>query len=353
MNMKWTSLLRGLVAASFPALTLLSLGTMSNLRQWVPAMIVAYILLPVVAAFSGRRPDALSLDIALAFAAYVHATGNMDYARRIAWPVLRSVGEFVASRVSRTARGFEIADTVGPREYYEPVTNNAFTNMAAATVLRQATGIAAAIGEEVPALWCEIAPGLVLPRDTSRGTIVNHDGARLDEPQGGVPEGAAGLFPVGYPTSEAIERATYRYAATEQAPSYLGAPMLSALMPVYAARAGEPSLARDLLEPAFGDFINEPFLEPDEVPRTRTDRPRASPMFANLSGYLTGLLYGFTGLRPSPGEPQSWAARPPALPRGWRGIAVERVWVRGQAYSLDARPGMARAALRAESPSIG
>src|SRR5436190_16050197 len=66
MNMKWTSLLRGLVAASFPALTLLSLGTMSDLRHWLPAMIVAYILLPVVAAFSGRRPDALSLDIALA-----------------------------------------------------------------------------------------------------------------------------------------------------------------------------------------------------------------------------------------------------------------------------------------------
>ena len=39
-------------------------------------------------------------------------------------------------------------------------------------------------------------------------------------------------------------------------------------------------------------------------------------MFANLSGYLTSLLYGFTGLQLGPGRPESWAARPAALPDG-------------------------------------
>lgn len=296
----------------------------------------------------GARPyteDHVSLDIALAFASYVHATGDMDYARRIAWPVLRSVGEFVASRVIRTARGFEITDTVGPREHYEPVSNNAFTNMAAATVLRQAGAIAAAIGEPTPGVWCDIAAGLVLPRDTRRRAIVNHDGARLAEPQGGVPEGAAGLFPVGYGTTAAIERATYRYAAMEQAPLYVGAPMLSALLPVFAARAGELSLARDLLEPSFGAFINDPFLEPDEVPRSRDDRPRASPMFANLSGFLTGLLFGFPGIRLSLDEPDTWAERPVALPDGWKGIHVERIWTRGSPRQLNARSGADRTTL--------
>jgi hypothetical protein len=66
-------------------------------------------------------------------------------------------------------------------------------------------------------------------------------------------------------------------------------------------------------------------------------------MFANLSDYLTGLLYGFTGLHPSPGEPETWAVRPPALPQAWRGIEVERVWVRQRAYSLEARSGAPRA----------
>jgi hypothetical protein len=156
------------------------------------------------------------------------------------------------------------------------------------------------------------------------------------------------LFPVGYRSDPDAEIATYRYAAVEQAPLYVGAPMLSALLPVYAARAGEPALARDLLERGYGDFINEPFLEPDEYPRSRDDRPRASPMFANLSGYLTGLLYGFTRLQLGPGNPDSWAAHPVCLPEGWRAIRIERLWARGRAYSLDARSG-ARATLDALS----
>jgi trehalose/maltose hydrolase-like predicted phosphorylase len=296
----------------------------------------------------GARPyteDHVSFDIALAFASYVHATGDLDYARRLAWPVLRLVAEFAVSRVIRSGRGFEILDTVGPREHYEPVANNAFTNMAAATMLRQATDIAIAVGECPPPVWREIADRLVLPRDTRRGAIINHDGARLDEPQGGVPEGAAGLFPVGYRTADEIEIATYRYAAREQAPDYVGGPMLSALLPVYAARVGEAGLARDLLESGFGEFINEPFLEPDEYPRSRRDRPRASPMFANLGGYLTGLLYGFTGIQLSTAEPATWAERAVALPAGWAGIHVERVWVKGRPWRLDALAGDDRATL--------
>ena len=251
----------------------------------------------------GARPyteDHVSADIALSFAGYVNATGDVDYARRIAWPVLRSVAEFVVSRAVRTRRGYEILGTVGPREVYTSVDNNAYTNMSAALALEAAVDCAAMIDQPAADLWSQIAEGLVVPRDRRRRAIINHDRARLSEPQGGVPEGAAGLFPLGYRTDPQTELATYRYAAVEQAPLYVGAPMLSALLPVYAARAGEPALARQLLESGYGDFINEPFLEPDEYPRSRKDRPRASPMFANLSGYLTGILYGFTGLRPSP-----------------------------------------------------
>ena len=195
------------------------------------------------------------------------------------------------------------------------------------------------IGESAPEQWRSIADTLVLPRDRRRGAIVNHDGARLTESQGGVPESAAGLFPLGYRASAKEELATYRYAAVEQAPLYVGAPMLSALLPAYAARAGEPALAAELLERGYGDFINEPFLEPDEYPRSRTDRPRASPMFANLSGYLTSVLYGFTGIQLGHGDPATWSQHPVTMPEGWRGIHVERIWARGGPATLDAESG--------------
>ena len=44
-------------------------------------------------------------------------------------------------------RGFEIRDTVGPREHYERVDNDAFTNMAAAQALREATACARLLDE--------------------------------------------------------------------------------------------------------------------------------------------------------------------------------------------------------------
>ena len=115
--------------------------------------------------------------------------------------------------------------------------------------------------------------------------------------------------------------------------------MLSALLPVYAARGGEPDLAGELLDRGFGEFINEPYLEPDEYPRSRTDRPRASPMFANLSGFLTGVLYGFTGIQLGPGDPDTWSRQPVRMPAGWRSLRIERTWVRGKPHTIEARSG--------------
>ena len=304
----------------------------------------------------GARPyteDHVSADIALAFAGYVNASGDVDYARRIAWPVLRSVAELLVSRVVRDELWLR-----GPRNGRPP----RVLRIGRQQRLHQHVGchepagshrLRRAIGEPEPASWRDIADRLVVPRDQRRGAIINHDGARLREPQGGVPEGAAGLFPVGYRSDPETELATYRYAATEQAPRYVGAPMLSALLPVYAARAGEPDLARDLLERGYGDFINEPFLEPDEYPRSREDRPRASPMFANLSGYLTGVIYGFTGLQLSPGEPKDWAVHPVRLPEGWRAIQIERVFARGGEFSLEARSGAARVTIQPLASTSG
>ena len=70
-------------------------------------------------------------------------------------------------------------------------------------------------------------------------------------------------------------------------------------------------------------------------------------MFANLSGYLTGLLYGFTGIRMSLDEPETWSERPVTFPEGWKGIHVERIWARGAARQLDAVGGTDHAALTA------
>lgn len=72
-------------------------------------------------------------------------------------------------------------------------------------------------------------------------------------------------------------------------------------------------------------------------------------MFANIGGYLTTLLYGYPGLRLGPGDPDTWPERPVVLPGGWKGIHVERLWVRGEARRLTAMAGAPAAILEPEA----
>jgi trehalose/maltose hydrolase-like predicted phosphorylase len=280
-----------------------------------------------------------TLDVALGFASYVHATGDLDYLRRTAWPVVHAVAEWAESRVERTRRGYELREITGPAEADPPRNNNAFVNMAASVLLREAVGFAETLGETPNRLWAEIAAGLVLPSASRGQHIPNHDDYRIDQLKAGTPEAAAGIFPVGYPVSEAVERATFRYAVRQQAPRYVGTAMLSAFLPYYAARAGLRAESADLLEAGYGNFINEPFLETDEFTNTAPEQPRAGPMFANTGGFLTTLLYGYPGLRLGPGTPETWCERPVVLPAGWRGIHVERLWMHGEGRGLVAEAG--------------
>src|SRR5689334_1341567 len=285
-----------------------------------------------------------TLDVALAFASFVHATGDRDYLRRTAWPVIQAVAEWIESRVERTPRGHEIREITGPAEADPPRNNNAFVNMAASALLREAIWFAEALDESPRRLWRDIADGLVLPAASHARHIPNYDEYRIDQLKAGTPEAAAGIFPVGYRVPGPIEEATFRYAVEEQAPRYVGTAMLSAFLPYYAARAGMPEKAAELLETGYGNFVNEPFHETDEFSNTAPEQPRTGPMFANIGGFLTTLLYGYPGLRLGPGEPETWTERPVVLPSGWKAIHVERLWMHGEPRSLTAVAG-ARSAL--------
>lgn len=291
----------------------------------------------------GSRPtlqDHATLDVALAVADHVAVTGDSDLARTMAWPIVRAVAEYVESRVSPMSGSYRWLSTIGPREDYTPVDDNAYVNMAAARTLVVASELAAFIGEEAHPAWSRIAQTLRLPLGSR--WIKNHSAGSLRDRKGGTPEAAAGLLLTGYKVAPALERATYGYAVERQAPRYVGTPMFSALLAGFASRIGDSAATLDLLERGYGAFVNEPYSEVDEFP-TMTDRPRASPMFANLGGYLTTLLRGFARISPSMGQPETWCEGPIVLPAGWRAVRAERLWIRGRAVALEARAGESRA----------
>lgn len=281
--------------------------------------------------------DHVSLDVARAFALYADATGDQEFLRTKAWPVISGVAEWLTTRVTPTRGGFDIRESMGIAEREAPVDNAAFTNMAAVVVLEDAVRVAGQLGRPADPLWSRIAEKLAIPR---RGAaVVSHDGYRTNEEKGATPDPLMGLFPFGYrldAESEAATLALYLGISNH----YIGSPMLSALYGAWAARAGDRRLALKLLEDGYGKFSVERF---GQILEYRADRfpeqPQAGPFFANIGGFLTALLFGFTSLRLGPGEPGTWAERPTVLPAGWSAIEVERVWIRGAPMRLLALHG--------------
>jgi hypothetical protein len=116
--------------------------------------------------------------------------------------------------------------------------------------------------------------------------------------------------------------------------------MLSALYGAWAARAGDRILALKLLDEGYGQFCVGRFLQTLEYRADRfPEQPEAGPFFANIGGFLTGLLFGFTGLEPGPDAPGAWSRRTVNLPAGWSAIEIERLWIRGCPMRLTARQG--------------
>jgi len=285
----------------------------------------------------------INMDVAFAFAQHVHATGDDAFARRHAWPVLEGVAEWITSRVKLTERGYEIRNVLGPDEELANVNNNAFTNIASVVVLREAAALARRLGYDPPAAWEDVAAGMFIPIDPRTGVILKHD---RYEYKGGMlnPETLAVFFPFPYSHSKAVDDATVKYHM-EHARTYLGMPLLSALLGVFAARRGERELAAELFAEGIFPFVIDPFMMFTEVSGRIARGRRTAPFLTNAASFLMACLYGLTGLQLDSGDPQDWARHPITLPEGWDAIEVERIWVRGKPMRLTARHGDKKAKL--------
>jgi hypothetical protein len=270
--------------------------------------------------------DHVSLDVARAFAFHSSVTGDLEYLREKSWPILSGVANWILSRVKKTARGYEIKAAMGIAEREE----------AAVVVLRDAKNTADTLGRAANPDWIEVAANIVLPRNGP--IIISHDGFKPKEEKGGTPDPLMGIFPLGFNMGRESEAATLKFYLGLRK-GYIGSPMLSAY-------AGDRRLSAQLMDEGYGQFSVGRFAQTLEY-RTDVfpDQPRAGPFFANLGGFLIGLLTGFPGLQPAPGDVKNWAKRPVILPEKWTRIEVERIWVRGIPCKLVARHGAEQAEL--------
>ena len=295
-------------------------------------------------AAAAAREDHISLHVARAFAYYADATGDAQFLREKAWPVLCGVADWFADRVEQTRGGFALRDGGGPAERAETDDNDAMTLMAARVILARAAEAATTVGLPPRASWARVAQGLQLPM-RSDGVIAAHDGYRTDEEKGATPSPLMGLFPFWADIDEATALRTLRFYL-DLWRDYVGSPMLPALYGTWAAWAGDRALSLELLEEGYAKYQFGRFQQTLEYRLDKVPGGVASgPFFANMGGFLSGLLMGFPGLNLTSGDPQTWPARPVVLPEGWTAIECDRLWVRGEAMTLRAEQGASRAEL--------
>jgi trehalose/maltose hydrolase-like predicted phosphorylase len=280
--------------------------------------------------------DHVSLDVALAFANYAWVSGDRNFLREKAWPVLYGVSDWIASRSHRGRRGWEIRRSMGIAERKSESDNEAFTLLATQAVLEATMRAAESLGHSINTDWQQIAGHLKLP--VRNGVLVSHDAFRRNEEKAATPSPLMGIFPLDVLDAQ-VGNATLDYYLP-MSPDYVGSPMLSAFYGVWAARQGDRRAALKLLDEGYAKFVTGRFLQtleyrPDKFP----EQPKAGPFFANMGGFLMSLLLGFPRLKISDKPVDDWPQDQVILPAGWESIEVERLWIRGQPARMLARQG--------------
>ncbi|MCM3611584.1 glycoside hydrolase family 65 protein [Planococcus sp. MERTA32b] len=144
--------------------------------------------------WSGLIEHHLSADIAFAVYQYVNVTGDEEFLELYGYEIVFETARFWASRFewNEEKNRFEITDVIGPDEYKEHVSNNAFTNYMAYFNLMLAMRYAEKLKQENPELWKSIVQGgdyadwrskaerLFLPEPRKEDLVLPQDDTYLD-----------------------------------------------------------------------------------------------------------------------------------------------------------------------------
>jgi trehalose/maltose hydrolase-like predicted phosphorylase len=276
-------------------------------------------------------------DIALAQWQYYEVTGDTTWLREKAWPVLKDIAEYWATRaVPDPAGGYDIDDVMGPDEEHDHVNNSVTTNAGAQASLRIAIEAAHILGRQPDADWGKVAEGLKIPVDQEAGIHPEYEGY-TDQT---VKQADVTLlqYPWGVPMPSGLAQNDLDYYQQHSNPQ--GPSMTDSIAAIDSAALGSPGCAAyDYMRSSVDPFIAEPF---DQFHETRSGG--AFTFTTGEGGYLQEFLYGFTGLR--------WGTKavtvdpflPPQLPGvditgvKWHGRTFD-ISVRGKATTLTLRSG--------------
>jgi len=288
----------------------------------------------------------ITLDVALAFWEYYLATDDNDFLKVGVWPVLKNVAEWIESRGVFSDKGFEFHHLGGVDEHSMGKSNDAHFNALAKMVMKAVIRCAEIVKENVPEKWRKISDQIVIPMDSSRGIVVQYEGANPIIGKAPYGPGMLQYFinhdALAYgvvdlktfkKTYEFEEKMRASIPAHPSNPCSDGAPGFTT--PPFAACAaffGDRDKAAQLFERTWKRYRTGPFGLTMEYKQP----PRRGDYLTNHGSLLQTAIYGFTGLRLAEG---SWSKYKATLPAGWDKIEIDRIWVKGEPMKLVAEQG--------------
>ncbi len=238
----------------------------------------------------GLYEQHITADVGLAQWQYFLATGDKNWLARQGWPVLSQAADFWASRVDRDADGsYHIDGVTGPDEENPDVNDEAYTNVAAKTVLADAAEAAHVLGVRAPANWASMASGIVVPEDAETGIIPEfsgYDGGLVKQADVTMLE-----YPWDYHLPAGVAENDINYYAPRTDPN--GPSMSDAVNSIATSALGTPGCASFVYtERSVKPFIRDVF---DQFSETRSGG--VLTFMTGIGGFLQEFIYGYSGMR--------------------------------------------------------
>jgi trehalose/maltose hydrolase-like predicted phosphorylase len=245
---------------------------------------------PVSVNSEGLYEQHITADIALAQWQYYLATGDRLWLSTRGWPVISGAASFWASRATSAGDGREVINRVtGPDEENPDVSDEAYTQVAAATTLRDAIAAARLTGHHAPAAWARIAAGLeraVPVTDGINPEFTDYQGQLVKQA-----DVTMLSYPWSFRSSVATERADLNYYVPRTDPG--GPSMDDAVSSVESEQLSPHSCqAFVYTERSYQPYLRDVFHQFSE---TRTGG--AFTFMTGIGGFLQEFLYGYSGLR--------------------------------------------------------
>ena len=274
-------------------------------------------------ALTGTYEHHITADIGIAMWNYYCVTGDKEWLRDTAWPVLRNIGDFWVSRAVRNDDGsYSILNVVAADEYAENVDDNAFTNGAAKRVLNNVTRAAQVLDHKADPHWKEVADGLVFTHNADGVTMeyTGYEGQVIKQTDVNML-----AYPLGVVTDrdQIIRDIDYYFGRID--PN--GPAMSNAIIAVLHARLGDPETAFKVFKKSYTDKLRPPF----GVLSENANNSRVS-FATGLGGILQSVIFGFAGLEITE---QGIIQLPTKIPSHWKSLTVTGVGVDKKTYKVE------------------